>query len=270
MTYIPGINHGKIPPCFFSSLILSVMAYPNVAKRGIETLFRKESIRLLRFVALEEDTDMMNTFRQENPLLEGMCRLILDIPCDEDERIERFKDGLLAGEILIYILRLDKAGHEGSVSKSVYIIENLKKISRSKLMKIWSEYKNVSYYYAALILLFRGAGANPFEIFKKAIANGEDEHEVELGLYSFYFYVSVNLSMYLCKWATARIEKRTRQPLLNLRDTWTVPTAFLKRAWNHCEKLGFSKDSFGGERPMPSLTTEESALLESYKANQKF
>jgi len=270
VTYIPGINHGKIPPCYFASLILSIMTYHNMAKKSIESLFRKESARTLRYIAENPDAFNMDQLRQESPLLEGVCRLMLDMPNDEDERMRHFQDGLLAGEIFLYILKLDRLGQEGSVSKSVHIIENLKKISRSKLMKIWSEYKNVSYYYASMIIIFRECEKSPFDLFREAKKNGEDENKLAFDLFSFYFYVTVNLAMHLCQFATSRIEKRTRQPLLNLRETWTVPHAFLELAWNHCEKLGFNKEAFGGKPLEPSLTPEENALLKSYKANQKF
>jgi len=243
-------------------LIHLIMAYPDIAKNDIESLIKKSVIRCFRIMSDTREPLYTSLIRK---ILSKSTELVLDLFSSDshwkyDDFEKRIQDGYLAGYILSYIWKLSINGMEGSVNKSIHILSLFHKVSESKLRKSWSTYKNVSYYYAATLIGYE------LKIIPRLSTIENIENNNPVGTAMFYSYMFLNFSMYLCQWATSRIEKRTGLCTLDIDNVWCIPADFIALADSQRKKFGMNEVVDVAKLGW-AMTQEEMEALESYKAN---
>lgn len=188
--------------------------------------------------------------------------LLVDYPRNEieNEFSSCMKKGHMAGLVLAQTWRLDRLFGNGSVNKAVLIASGLSRMSESFIRKAWSEYKNVAHLFAAQRLLL---------YIKKSIDNNKQEYADFHGLkegspryLAGYFAFSLDL----CTYATQKVDKRTKKPLLTEDELFMFDERLLKSAL-----------ALSGNAPVPRLSSlkmsaslRERKLLGAYKANSRF
>jgi hypothetical protein len=177
----------------------------------------------------------------------------------EQEMQERFDRGFLAGMVLAYVWKLDINGLEGSVKKSIYIVSKIENVSESYIRKIWSQYKNVSHFFAGhYILHIMGKLAIPEtkDPPTKECVQILDRHNEECDFLILFW------SLHFYGYSTMRIEPRTKKPLLDKSDAWTIPDELFVLAHKVNGHMTPVVESVRW-----GMTEEENKALASYKSN---
>jgi hypothetical protein len=272
MTYIPSLDDDRIPPVNWMPLILNIMAYPDIAKKDLMKLFRKESASILK-VLTESGAEeaLLPMLKDDSEMILAMMRVASESSTYYDNIENRAHEGILAGEILLNIFRLDAYKFEGSIAKAVYLIEKSKSISRSKLMRAWGKYKNVSNYHGAMFGLINIGIYNPIERFDNAKSLGLHVEASTYAIHIMFFQAFINIAMWLGKMANEKIDKRTKKPLIELSNSWTVKQDFIERARAHCRNFGFTDEQILQINVLPCLkfTQKELDILSKYKAGPR-
>ena len=199
----------------------------------------------------DEAIQGMESRKQENirSLKDGFERIIdtlggektlLNSPSYDDvlkQYCEKSKAGIIVGNILTYIMRLEN--HGGSFNKSNYMTGKLFgdtgfSVAKKTRIEYWVEYKSVAHLWAAFVpSLFDLPGPNP------AIP----EHLPE------FFWIADKYRKFGEEYHAPRAKKNTK--ILDGKKTWKIPT-------------GFPTDKIDGFNPL-SLSDDELKLLEQYE-----
>ncbi|GAB6124902.1 hypothetical protein [Humidesulfovibrio idahonensis] len=179
--------------------------------------------------------------------------LMLNHPAGDlhEDGLKRYNYSRYAGKILLDVWRLDEGGLEGSINKSIHLVEVAGGVSCSFLRKVWSTYKSVAHFCAANYILDQddppvGLGIEYLGDHQADRCPGVWRHSRDFLALAAFFYA----------YGTERVEPRTRSRLLPPEDTWAVPTR------PQLETEYVILDS--------PVTDGEKTVLENYKANSRY
>jgi hypothetical protein len=154
-------EHGLIGRHYTHMKMLAVMLYPDNIAQQEEFLMTFT----VRFIAQFEKTDLSDIVKlaKEYLLPEGSFQILLRTPSSEEmskRDAHAGSRGIVAGDVLLHIVQLEKHGYGGSVNKAVHLLEHIYKQSttshgqsvpcnRTSIRNTWAIYKCVAHLWAA-------------------------------------------------------------------------------------------------------------------------
>ncbi|MFZ5812855.1 MAG: hypothetical protein ACOY4F_12485 [Thermodesulfobacteriota bacterium] len=182
----------------------------------------------------------------------------IDFPRErlDSDMEKRKREGELAGMVLLNVWRLDQSKRDGSINKSIHIIEKMRCISQTSIRKAWKKYKCVSHYFASCVAL--GNAGITIDLMPK------EWTDIKIKEYtSKVMFHIISWSKCFLDYATERIDKRTSNRLIEINDAYYFDSSIIESAGR----------VYAGPRAMLSrwdLTAAEIHALASYKANSRY